>query len=77
MIAILSKYCSNSSEQHCKHVQRVFAYLNTTLNCDLTFTIKESKNLIDYNDSDFADTIDDCKFTEVFVFILAESLISH
>ena len=36
VVAILSKYCGNPSEQHCKHVWRVFAYLNTTLDCGLT-----------------------------------------
>ena len=76
-VAILSKYCSNPSEQYCKHVQRVLAYLNTTLDCGLTFTTKESKDFIDYSDSDFADTINGCKSTEAFVFMLTEGPISH
>ena len=76
-VAILSKYCGNLSEQHCKHVQRVFTYLNTTLNHDFTFTVKGFKNFIDYNNSDFADIINDYKSTKVFIFMLAESSISH
>ena len=74
-VAILSKYCSNFSEQHCKHVWRVLAYLNIIL--DLTFTTKGFKDLIDYSDSDFAGTVDGCKLTEVFVFIFAEGSISY
>ena len=77
VVAILSKYCSNSNEQHCKHVWRVLAYLNTTLDHGLTFTIKGSKDLINYSDSDFADAVDGCKSTEAFVFMLAEGSISH
>ena len=76
-VAILSKYCSNPSEQHCKHVQRVLVYLNTTLNCDLTFTVKGFKNFIGYSDSDFAGAVDGCKSTEVFVFMLIEDPILH
>ena len=77
MIAILSKYCSNSSEQHCKHVQKILAYLSTTLNHNLTFTAKGSEDLIDYNDFDFAGTVDGCKSTKAFIFMLAEDPISH
>ena len=76
-VAILSKYCSNSSEQHCKHIQRVLAYLNITLDCGLTFIAKGFKDLIGYSNSDFADAIDGCKSTEVFIFMLAEDPISH
>ena len=77
VVAILSKYCGNSSEQHCKHVQRVLAYLNTTLDRGLTFTTKGSKDLIGYSDSDFAGVIDGRKFTGAFVFMLAGGPISH
>ena len=76
-VAILSKYCSNSNEQHCKHVQRVFVYLNTILDHNLTFTTKGFKNLIGYSNSDFTDTVDGCKSTEAFVFMLAGNSISH
>ena len=47
------------------------------MDCGLTFTVKGFKDFIDYSDSDFADTVDDCKSTEVFVFILTEGSISH
>ena len=76
-VAILSKYCSNLSEQHCKHVWRVLAYLNTTLDCGLTFTAKEFNDFIGYSDSDFADTVNGHKSTGVFVFMLAGGPISH
>ena len=76
-VAILSKYCSNSSEQHCKHVQRILAYLNTTLDCGLTFTTKRSKDLIGYSNSDFAGAVDGHKSTGAFIFMLTEGPISH
>ena len=76
-VAILSKYCSNPNEQHCKYVWKILIYLNTTLNCDLTFTTKEFRDLIGYNNSDFADTVDGCKSTGAFIFMFAEGPISH
>ena len=76
-VAILSKYCGNSSEQHCKHVWRVFAYLNITLDCGLTFTVKGFKDLIGYSNSDFAGAVDGCKSIKAFVFMLTEGPISH
>ena len=77
MIAILSKYCGNFSEQHCKHVWRVLAYLNATLDCGLTFITKGSKDLIGYSNSDFTGTVDGHKLTEVFIFMLTEDPILH
>ena len=76
-VATLSKYNSNSSEEHCNYVKRVFRYLKGTLDYDIIFTVKGSVGLINYSDSDFADTVDDRKFTEAFVFMLAGGPISH
>ena len=47
------------------------------MNYGLIFTVKGSKNLIGYNDSNFADTVNNHKSTEVFVFMLAEGPILH
>ena len=76
-VAILSKYCSNFSEQHCKHVWRVFAYLNTILDHGLIFITKGFKDFIGCSDFDFAGTVNGCKSTEAFVFMLAKGLISY
>lgn len=76
-VALLSKYNSNPSEQHCKYVRRIFAYLNGTLNHGITFTSKGSKDLIGYSDSDFAGAIDGRKSTGAFVYMLAGGPISH
>ena len=76
-VATLSKYNSNSSEKHCNYVKRVFRYLKNILDYDIIFTVKESVDLINYSDSDFADTVNGRKFTETFVFMLADGLISH
>ena len=76
-IATLSKYNSNFSEKHCNYVKRVFRYLKNTLDYDIIFIVKESVNLINYSDSDFADTVNDRKFTRAFVFMLADGFISH
>ena len=47
------------------------------MNHGLTFTAKGFKDLIDYSNSNFADTVNGHKLTEAFVFMLAEGPISH
>ncbi len=88
-VRVLSRYVHNLSFIHCILIKRMLKYVVETLNVELKFS-KKSQNdntysnnsyseddLIDYNDSNFADLKDKCHSIDEYVFILADEAIYH
>ena len=75
-VRVVSWYVSNSSKQHKQAVKQIFCYLKDTVNHELIYT-KHSRNLINYNDSNYADDVNTCWSITEYVFLLVKNLIVY
>jgi len=52
-VAIVSKFCSNTSEAHLTAVKRIIRYLKWTANLGLKYFYSDDQDLIAYSDADW------------------------
>ncbi len=76
-VRVLSRYVYNLSQIHCALIKRVLRYVVDITNVDLTFRKQSEDDLINYNDSDFAELKDKRYSIDEYVFMLIDEAISH
>ena len=77
-VTVLTHFCSNSSLTNMTLIKQMFCYIADTINKDLVFRENNTSDYIkDYTDSDFTDVKMSHKFTDDYVFNLADAAISH
>ncbi len=71
----VSQFAQNLNTSHYNAVKRIFKYLADTMNLNVIYDITDD-NLIDYIDADWGGCHNIRKFTEAYLFLLYEDLIS-
>jgi len=71
----VSQFAQNLNTSHYNAVKRIFKYLVSTMNLDVIYDITDN-SLISYTDADWGDCHNIRKFTEAYLFLLYEGLIS-
>jgi len=74
-ISTVSQFAQNFNTSHYNAVKRIFKYLTDTINLDVIYNITDD-SLIDYTNADWGDCHNIRKFTEAYLFLLYEGLIS-
>ncbi len=74
-VSTVSQFAQNPNMSHYNAVKRIFKYLTDTMNLNVTYNITDN-NLIDYTDADWGGCHNIRKFTEAYLFLLYEGLIS-
>ncbi len=74
-ISTVSQFAQNFNTSHYNVVKRIFKYLIDTMNLDVIYDITDN-NLINYTDADWDGCHNIRKFTEAYLFLLYEGLIS-
>ncbi len=75
IIFTVSQFAQNLNTSHYNTVKRIFKYLTDTMNLDVTYDITDN-DLISYTDADWDGCHNIRKFTEAYLFLLYEGLIS-
>ncbi len=75
IISIVSQFAQNSNASHYNTVKWIFKYLIDTTDLSVIYNITDV-NLISYTDADWEDCHNIRKFTEAYLFLLYEGLIS-
>jgi len=71
----VSQFAQNPNMSHYNAVKWIFKYLTDTMNLDVIYDITDN-SLIDYTDADWGGCHNIRKFTEAYLFLLYEGLIS-
>ena len=71
--SVFSRYCFNSNSTHVKIIIRVLKYIKKTLDYNIHYENK--KNLIEYIDADFAETVNNRCFIDNYAFFLSKNFI--
>ncbi len=71
----VSQFTQNFNTSHYNAVKWIFKYLVNTINLSVIYDITDN-SLIDYTDADWDDCHNIRKFTEAYLFLLYEDLIS-
>jgi len=75
VISTVSQFAQNPNTSHYNTVKWIFKYLTDTMNLDVTYDITDD-SLISYTDADWGGCHNIKKFTEAYLFLLYEGLIS-
>ncbi len=74
-VSTVSQFTQNFNTSHYNTVKWIFKYLINTMNLDVIYDIINN-DLINYTDADWGDCYNIRKFTETYLFLLYEGLIS-
>ena len=73
VIGKLGRYLSDPSQSHWKSAKKVLRYFQRTK--DLMLIHTDTLKVIGFSDFDYADCVDDKKFTSGYIFMMAEGVI--
>eukprot|EP00253_Pinus_taeda_P025350 PITA_25350 len=75
-VSLISRFMERPKEAHWKAAKRILRYVKGTKRFGILYTVSECSNLIGYNDSDWARSVDDRKSTSGYVFHMGSGAIS-
>lgn len=75
-VSLISRYMENPTELHLLAAQRIFRYLQGTIDFGLLYKKGKKLDLFGFTDSDYAGAIDDRKSTSGYVFMLGSRAVS-
>ena len=76
VIDMLSRYLSDSGQNHWKAAKKVLRYLQGTKDLMLTYWHTDTFEEVGFRDSDFEGYMDDKKSTSGYIFIMAKGVAS-
>jgi len=74
-VSIVSQFTQNPNMSHYNTVKQIFKYLISTMNLNVIYDITDN-SLTSYTDANWGDCHNTKKFTEAYLFLLYEELIS-
>ena len=76
VMSLISRYMECQGKMHLLAAERIFRYLQGTIEYGLFYKKGEKSNLFGFTDSDYAGDVDDRKSTSGYVFIMGSTTIS-
>ena len=76
VVGVASRYISNPGWKHWEAVKHIIRYVRGIENAQLTFSSKKSTEVEGYNDSHYAENLDNRKLTSGYIFTYNNAIIS-